>query len=101
MCACVRVQGGEEVFAVAGSVMWLPQGNAIADSLTLLPPGRQWLWKALVCTGKFKEGDLPEHVKLTEAQVLLIHILGRIKRFLSLLNLFFLNAMAILIDPLL
>lgn len=62
-------QTSDKIFAVAGSVMWLPQGTAFADGVTILPPGTQWLWKSLLCTGAFVLDDLPKHVNIGDPQV--------------------------------
>lgn len=50
--------------------MWFPTGGALADNLTLLPPGKRWLWKALLCSGAFQPSDLNrEGVELDESEV--------------------------------
>lgn len=48
--------------------MHLPQANAVSDGLTLMPSGRSWLCKAMLCGGSAVE-ELPKEQPLTEAQV--------------------------------
>lgn len=54
---------------MAGSVVWLPKGNGIADGLTLLPPGQGWLLKALLCSGTLRGENLPDDHSLHDVEV--------------------------------
>lgn len=65
----VVFQGDEDLFAVPGSMAWFGTGSAVADTLTLLPPGRDWLWRALLCSETLTKEDLPADHDLTEEQV--------------------------------
>lgn len=69
MFCFVLYQGSNRyLYAVASTIMHLPQANAVSDGLTILPPGRDWLFKALLCSGSDVD-DLPDEQLLTEDQV--------------------------------
>lgn len=58
-CSTTHQGNDRDLFAVASTIMHLPQSNAVSDGITLLPPGLSWMSRALLCAGAGL-GDLPE-----------------------------------------